>query len=139
MEIRINELELKLLAYLHENARGYGYDHHYRVGSPDETLAVPFEATREELLKAASYLSGWKMIVMGHSGGVEPKLQVLWLTERGEAYMREVEHRLAEQQAIPAGQRLGVAVLGHAMSFAMNVAAGVATEYVKLRLMGGGA
>jgi hypothetical protein len=89
MKANINEDELKLLACLRENARGYSDDFQFDPALVQSELNVP----EEELVKNASYLASHGLIglqVAVTRDGCEG-IGSLWLTGTGEDYMRELD------------------------------------------------
>jgi hypothetical protein len=135
MEMWLNEVELKILAFLHERVTGYGESHSIFAENKQEGMGREIGCGREELDKATSYLGSWKLMGGELSGGVESRVIRMWLTAHGEAYMRALEHRLADQPAAGKGKKLTVGVLGQLLGTAketvVQVAASVLAEYLK--------
>lgn len=131
MQARITEDELRLLVWLHENAKGFndgsGFD-------PDE-VSQALEVDDSTLYKLASYLSGHglvglKLANMTHFGsrGQESSIIFLWLTSLGEDYVRNIE---AEPGI---ARRLTVSTLAEVKDLAVKTATTILTELVKQQL-----
>ncbi len=85
MQAKINELELNLLAYLHEHAAGYSDNQRF----PPEDIANGLGCTIAELVKAATYLAGWGLVGLWRTPAVVCKpIAPIYLTHLGENYMR---------------------------------------------------
>src|SRR5271156_2218541 len=91
MKANISDDELKLLAFLHENARGYTSDFPF---DPDNVCSV-LKIEGPQLAKDGSYLASHGLIgidIVTDRDGIESVSQ-LWLAGQGEDYMRELENQ----------------------------------------------
>src|SRR4051812_5003639 len=99
MDFHIRESEQRLLAYLHENAVGYGPAGELNPKQVMRDLRLP----EPELKKQASYLAGLglldvRAISQTTFGPSTHNMVGIYLTSEGENFMRELE----EQPGIPA-------------------------------------
>lgn len=93
MKSNINEQELTLLTYLHEQAQGFGKE----FQQPADAIMAALNLTADQLRKAGSYLQEHGLagvvvtpvVTFDQEGQVE--VESLWLTGLGEDYLRELE------------------------------------------------
>ena len=133
---KITPDELRLLAYLHERAPGYGAEFTFDGGrvatdlgvNPDDMLRH-VSYLREFGLAGANLLSRPSMRGDGSVGSV--RLQGIWLTGLGENYMRDLEARpgIATRLTVDAVGRLTNA----AWEIVTKVGAEFAVAYLKAR------
>src|SRR5713101_3018336 len=105
METNINEDELTLLSYLHENAKGYGR----RFALDADEVAEQLTWSQDQFCKAASYLAEWDLVVLADDIDDDPMISFVALAGEGENYMRELEKRLADQTLLGRGKRATLA------------------------------
>ncbi|MDB5327109.1 MAG: hypothetical protein JWM57_2678 [Phycisphaerales bacterium] len=132
MEAKINESELKLLVWLHENSPHFGEDAAWDVHLIESGLGYD----RQQILAAATFLQGFgmvgavtKQLHRGDNG--EPPLAVIgtvWLTPFGENYIRNIE------STPTIAQKLTLATLGKLGQTATTVATAMLTEILKQHL-----
>jgi hypothetical protein len=129
MTANINENELKLLAYLHEHARGYGKD--FKVDIGEATKAAGFDLL--QFGRHASYLAEHGLVgisVMDVERFSEDDIiyEGLWLTGQGEDFMRELE----SQPGVP--KKLTVSAISEGWGAIKSIAASLLAEYTKHKL-----
>jgi hypothetical protein len=137
VETRINEAELSLLAYLHENAEGYGESFCIET----EKAATELNLGVNEFWRVASYLSGWGLmgisdVTGGPTYGPVTTMSPIYLTSAGEAYMREVDERAAASGIAERGKRLGVASVKALGQGLLKIASDVLTDLAMKAMRG---
>jgi hypothetical protein len=140
MGANISEDELKLLAYLHENAGGY--TDMFTFEPEDLTTALGIGI--EQLKKDVSFLAGFGLAGMQTSDttaygsrGTTFILVGVWLTSIGESYMRELEERLNKQEEKPgAVKKVTLKVVQEGWGMVKAVAVSVLSEYAKHQMPG---
>jgi hypothetical protein len=127
MKANINEDELKLLAYLHEHAEGFGESFQINTKAAAETLGFDDQSFR----KHWSYLEEHGLVgtsrIRERSTGVVV-IATRYLTGLGEDYMRELEN----QPGI--AKKITVKVVTEGWATIQSVAASVLGEVVKTHL-----
>ena len=92
MQHNISKDEMRLLAYLHENATGYDKRHELNA----EVAADALGFSGDDLRKHASYLAGLGLIDVRRftmlMGTPTYYVKGIWLTIKGENLMRELEN-----------------------------------------------
>ena len=137
MQSNINERELKVLAYMHEAATGYGLPFMFDLGAMNDALKL----SEAELAKALSYLAEHRLVSVDWSAprtfrrDVQIRPAVVSLSGLGEDYMREVERRLAEKTAGNAFKTVGLKVVTETWDVLKDVAATVLSEIVVRKTM----
>lgn len=129
MKANINEDELKLLAYLHEQAAGCGKG--FQLIPSEVAGQLGFDD--QQMKKVASYLSDHRLAgITGtsfeNSKGQDFYLEGIYLTGLGEDYMRELENQPG------VGKKITVAAVKEMGSALRTIAVGVLTELVKSRI-----
>ena len=139
MNANINENELKLLAYLHEDATGYDVEHqipseHIMQGLGMEDL----EISGRELRKWASYLEAHGLVGMVKDHEVtfetegETPIAAVWITGSGENFMRELEERLKAEKKEPGpAKTITAKVVQEGWVVLKGIAVNVLSEFVK--------
>jgi hypothetical protein len=99
MDIEINDDQRTLLAWLHQNAEGYGPRH--VLHAPYVWNQLGWSSPQGE--KALSYLVGWGLA--GYEANPTPHPSFSFcLSAAGENYVRTLEKRLKEQQLLHQAQ-----------------------------------
>jgi hypothetical protein len=123
----INEDELKVLAYLHEHAKGWGED--FPVSKNQMMAALGWE--REQFRKHWSFLAGHGLVgsrtseVQVPIGFRKIPQTLYWMTVDGEKYMRAIESRPG------IGKKLTVTVVSELWGMGKGVAAQAAFSLFK--------
>lgn len=104
MKANISEDELKLLAYLHEHARGFNKHFHIEA----KALLADLSLTDDQLKCHSSYLeahglAGVTASFVGSLGDQHPIIRGIWITGLGEDYMRELEDSPTVSRKLTAG------------------------------------
>jgi hypothetical protein len=128
MDIHIDENELRLLTFLHENRKGYGPTLPFYVypqlleaaglSEPDFSLAISYLV--EHCLAGMNAES-----LIDENGSPDARLNDIWITGLGEDYMRALEN----QPGI--GRKITVAVLKEAKGLIMGTASAALGDFVK--------
>ena len=134
MDIKINEDELKLLAYLHEHATGFTQESEVEPGKITAALGIELE----QFNKDASFLASFGFVgknatnVTSYQGPTEILWNGIWLTAAGENYMRHLE------AAPGVMQKITVAVVGGLWQFGKGAPAAAANQELAkfLKLVG---
>jgi hypothetical protein len=132
MESRINEVELSLLAYLHNEVPGCGPD----FAGESAPMAQDIGVDMPTFLKARSYLAGWGLVGIGDDATFGSEAST-YLTSQGEAYMRELDERAIEGQLLQRGKRLGVAGVKSLGQGVVKIGTALLTELAKSSMRGG--
>jgi hypothetical protein len=124
MNANINEDELRVLAFLHETVAGYDENFELDPKAVGKSLALD----EQQLAKTASYLASHGLVGMATAdtstfNGHAFLFTALWLTGKGEDYMRELE----AQPGI--GKRITVALVRETWNTLRPVAVGLLTAY----------
>ena len=134
MEAKISADELRLLVWLHENAKAFGESGAWYPQAMTKELGI----SAAQLAKDASYLAGHHLVgaTFGdrtHLGSSSPEywLQSLYLTSVGENYIRVLE----EKPGI--AQRLTIATLKKVEDVAVKIAGTVLAEIIKQQMRSG--
>src|SRR5882724_6094421 len=117
MEAMLNEEELRLLAYLHENATGYTKLQYFRPHLVREAIG----SDDDQMKKMLTYLDGFGFVEID-SWVAGEQVVFFHLTSIGEAYIRKVEAALVENGTLERGKKLGIAVLKGSLKIIMGVA-----------------
>lgn len=141
MNSNINEAELKLLAYLHEQARGYTEDFMLRTAEIIPAIGIGEDQLKKDLsyLKAHG-LAGMKVV---NTTAINSKqtsflLVGLWLTGEGEDYMRELENRLADaEKEAGAPRKITLVVVQEGWAILKGIAINLLSEMAKSRISRG--
>src|SRR5688500_5118751 len=91
MQFRMNEIELRLLVYMHEHARGFKQIHFF---DPEKVRAA-LKITEPEHEKAGTYLEGFDLIADANISNC-----CWYLTSNGEAFVRQVEAEMQKSKKI---------------------------------------
>lgn len=131
MEAKINDDELRLLVWLHENARGFGQG----MGFYWPSVVQRIEIEESSLRHAATYLQGHGLVGMSVQdmsafGDDAPEVHIgeLWLTSFGENYIRNIE------AAPGVAQKLTLSALAKIGGGVKVVATTILTEIIKLHI-----
>lgn len=131
MNANISTDELKLLAYLHENANGY--TEHFRFEPQDVCAALGIND--EQVKKDTSYLvshglAGMQVVDFGTRGSPHAfELNSIWLTGDGENYMRAVEAEV-EKEKPGMFKKIGVKAVEVGEKIVMAMAVKVLTDKI---------
>src|SRR5689334_20039656 len=117
MEAMLKEEELRLLAYLHENATGYTRLQYFRPHLVREAI----ESDDDQMTKMLTYLDGFGFVEIDSWIGGE-QVVFFHLTSVGEAYIRKVEAVLVENGTLERGKKLGMGVLKGSLKVILGVA-----------------
>lgn len=135
-QVNIGKDELTLLAYLHEHCKGFS--HTYKI-RPDEVRSA-ISMSEADFRKASTFLTGFDLIGVDEkgvfSGQKRSVLIGVWLTSRGENFMRQLEADLAAELAkVPESKpgmalKITTAVAGGLWDVSNKVIASVLATYV---------
>lgn len=131
MEAKINEHELRLLIWLHENVRGFNEGSGVRGADVCKGLGHDSPS----LYRIATYLAGHQLVglrlgdvtTLG-SRGQDFRIIYIWLTSFGEDYIRNIE---AEPGI---ARRLTVSTLAAVKELALKTASALLTEIIKQQM-----
>ena len=106
MNFHISEIELKLLAYLHEKVDGYGYEFRLEPVNIMQGLSI----SSAEMAKAGSYLDQHKLVGFKVATSFDSSGELvgftglsIHLTGLGEDYMRALEQQPGIMRKITVG------------------------------------
>ena len=113
MKANINEDEMKLLVYLHENAKGYDQPFKLEPEKVMSDLGIDYP----QLQKDVSYLRGHGLVDIEQLQNDADMFAIfgLWITAFGEDFMRELEN----QPSLP--RKITVAILKECERYANRI------------------
>jgi hypothetical protein len=139
MTINISKSEMRLLGYLHENAKGYDERFMFTPASVSKALGI----TMDQLQKDSSFLSQHNLAVvksldMSTFNGINHQMVGLWLTGYGENLMRTVESDLEQEltKAPDYQPSVGVKFTMKAATFLMETAKDITVQVVSKAITG---